>query len=495
MIKVPSKFLALVAFYASAIAFAQIQNPANLATLKGKTLKEYPELMLTVQDPYANIYWSNNVSCDHEPETCKIVVDQDAAFKIQEALKSQVLLRLKKFDQIASKAMPRWNQIRQQLFPLSLYVTVGEEMEYAGANFYTNASVNVFSASGTKLGEVPEKARIRVGSIKSVPAAVSTIALHEFGHMLLRASGFPYSTPKSGSLTAALQEESLADFIGVITNENTPYIGPGLQAIIKQDTQAKVNDPKLDPMRKAFFESHLRGFSDKALRDFSIRKSLEDAYLLPGAYNGSNSLNSLLWQILVKSDAEAFRNVVLNTISENPSVLMDGNLVDVVKGIMRQYHAIDSTGFTKNYPSIKAVIQESGWKDSVLVPGEIGVSVSTSSQDPKAFDVTLSSPVEKNKLFLTTMRSVTYTLYSKDRARFSIAQFMDFDASQYFQLTPASRCDEKDLLCICGENKNTLSVNAVYLNTQKQLVRVNSTPVPSNHLGGSDCYTLTVGWK
>ena len=335
LLNVVAAFFVILAMISTANAQ---EKPIDLDVLKGQPLKAYPKLMLIEKLGLINVFWSNDVDCQEEPSKCEATVDQRAALIVQRKIETDVLAKLKNFETAAEQAIPNWkSEIAPKLFPLMIRIELAQETMYAGSIF-DKMTVQIFSEQNSILGQVAVGSRISIGILEGGNfESVDTLVLHEFGHMILRALGFPrLQDPKSGRIDS-LVEETIADLLSLITNAGKPYMAPGLQDVVRKFAQDGLKNPKYDNFQKAMMEGHLQGISNKAMRDFSIKYSYPDTYLLPGHYVSSLHINGILYQLRQVVPPAKLLKVLLTTIATHPNDLLDGEAYVVVGKILARY--------------------------------------------------------------------------------------------------------------------------------------------------------------
>jgi hypothetical protein len=316
---------------------------------------------------------------------------------------------------------------------------------------------------------------------------------HEFGHMALRALGFIRLESAQGRIDAQL-EETLCDFIASSLNSDTPFIGVGLQNQVKKFAQDGLKEPGIGAFQKAMIEGHLQGVSDKAMRDLTMPLVYEKHYLLPGHYVSSMHYNALFFRLKKVVPAEHFTNAVLQAVVEQPSIFMFGDAREVVRGLVAFYARKFPAEFRQRKKAILAVLNRSGWHVPGVAEGHLQLELSDDAQ--KALNVRIKpNPDLTSSVFPATMRTLTYTLYANHQPRFSMAQFLDDSSKRRFRLIPTASCDPSSVVCFCGSAKSQLSIDGIFLNQHKKVVKTGRTSIPATSLQSSECYTLSFEWE
>jgi hypothetical protein len=476
------------------ISWSAQGQETSVTGLKGQTLRAYPKLMLLKKLGVLNIYWSNDVDCGREPDNCDRVVDQDVAFKIQKKIETDVLTKVNDFDAVAGQILSNWSRVRPALFPLSIKIELGQEIMNAGSNF-DRSTVEIFSPDGSSLGDVKAGSSISLGIQNAGNLeSVDTLVMHEFGHMVLRALGFPQMLDSNRGRVDSLIEETLPDFISSSTNADTPYMAPGLQDIVLKFAKDGLKDPRNDNFQRAMMEGHLQGISDKAMRDFTLNYSYSDLYLLPGHYVSSLHFNGLFYRLKQVILPEHLRNTVLRAIAERPAILLDGDAYQVVAGIIAFYAQIYPDQYAKNADQIRATLVQSGWVSATRTSPSLAFEVF--SDTTSAVNVRIKPDLAlMSTLLPATMRCLTYTVRTSGKTRFAFTQFLDWSQQQRLKLVPTASCDPSSPLCICGADKENLTIDGIYLSQGKQVSITQSFPVKTELTRNSTCYVLSFEWE
>ena len=470
------------------------EKPIDLDVLKGQPLKSYPKLMMIEKLGLVNVFWSNDINCQQEPSKCAANVDQRAALIVQRKIETDVLAKLKNFEAAAEQAIPNWkSEIAPKLFPLTLRIELAQETMSAGSNF-GKTTVEIFTEQNSSLGQVAVGSSISVGILEGGNfESLDTLVLHEFGHMMLRALGFPQlQDPKNGRIDS-LVEETIPDLVSSITNSGTPYIAPGLQDIARKFAQDGLKNPKNDNFQKALMEGHLQGISDKAMRDFSMRYSYPDTYLLPGHYVSSLHINGIIYQLRQVVPSAQLLTVLLKTIATHPSDLLDGEAYVVVGKILARYAELFPADYQQSSIKIQNILRENGWIKAAKT--EQVMTFNSFIDQEGAENVRIRPDASlMSSLFPATMRCLTYTIKAGGKTRFAFTQFVDWSMQQRLKLVPANSCDQASLFCVCGADKQTITLDSIYIDRDKRVLRTNAFPISSDKLNSS-CYTLSFEWE
>ena len=468
---------------------------SGLPSLNGKPLSSYPKIVKIKGSDLLNIYWSNDINCNREPENCARVVNQSVAVRIQNRLDTVVGQRISAFDRFASKVIPRWTSlIRPRLFPLNIEIQLGQEIMSAGSVF-DPTKVEIFSASGESHGLVDIGRRISVGIQQAASLeSVDTLVMHEFGHMVLRALGFAQlQSAKSGRVDSVL-EEMLCDFISSSFNADTPFIAPGLQDRVRKFAEDGLKDSKSDAFQRALMEGHLQGISSKSMRDFTLPFVYEDLYLLPSHYVYSLHLNGILYRLKKVIPSELLTTVVLRTVVEQPGILMHGDTNQVLQGLIEFYARLYPVQYSSRAAQIRTIVRQSGWKASQ--PTSQQLEIDLFADDERGVNVRIKPAASlTSSIYLATMRCLTYTILANGRPIFSLTQFLDYSMQRRLRFLPVDACDQSSPLCICGTNKEKLSLEAVFLNEYKVVNASMRTAIPANALQSAACYNLSFEWE
>jgi hypothetical protein len=363
----------------------------------------------------------------------------------------------------------------------------------ASSNF-SKTTEEIFSEQNLSLGRISVGSSISIGILEGNDLeSVDTLVMHEFGHMVLRALGFPQlEDPKSGRIDS-LVEETISDLVSSIANFGTPYMAPGLQDVVRKFAHAGLKNPKNDNFQKALMEGHLQGVSNKAMRDFSRKYSYSDTYLLQGHYVSSLHINAVLYQLRQVVQPTKLLTVLLKIIATHPSDLLDGEAFVVVGKILAGYSQSFPADYQKNSAQIQNILRANGWEKAVK--SDQVMSFESFVDHDGAENVRIKpDPSLTSSLFPATMRCLTYTIRAGGKTRFSFTQFLDWSMQQRLKLVPANSCNSGSPLCVCGPDKHTLTLDSVYIDRDKHVYRTNAFPIPSDTLN-SPCYTLSFEWE
>ena len=441
------------------------------------------------------LYWSNDVDCKRESENCARVVSQSVAVKIQHRLEAVVAQKISAFDRFATKVIPRWvSSIRPRLFPLNIEIQLGQEMMSAGSVF-DPIKWEIFSASGSSQGMVDSGRRISVGIQQAGSlTSVDTLVMHEFGHMVLRAIGFAQlQSEKSGRIDALL-EETLCDLISLSFNADTPFMAPGLQDRVRKFAEDGVKDPKNDTFKRALMKGHLQGISNKSMRDFTLPFVYEDLYLLPSHYVSSLHVNGILYRLKKVIPSELLTTVVVRAVVEQPGILMPGDANQVLQGLIAFYAQLYPAQYSVQAAQIEAIVRQNGWKAAQPTGQQLDLDLFT--DDESGVNVRMKpAALLTASLYPTTMRCLTYTILAGKHPRFSLTQFLDYSMQQRLRFLPVKSCDQASPLCVCGTDREKLSVEGVFLNQQKVVNTSMRTAIPADALQGAACYMLSFEWE
>ncbi len=483
--------LALTMFLTVALPLSA--SAQSVASLEGQPLRAYPRLILVNQSPLLNLYWANNIKCTAEPANCDRRVDQSAAVRIQKQIERSVKLKIEDFDQYAGRLLPLWrSKFRTRLFPLSIQIQLGEEMYHAGSIF-GEVTEQVVASNGSALGPVKLKSRISIGSQNPSLASVDTLIMHEFGHMLLRALEFPHLESAKSGRADSLLEEALPDFISSVTNGGTSAIAPGLQDSASRMIRAKLLDSKTELFMKAKMEMDLRGISHVALRDFSNPYRYSDLYLLPGAYNSSLTFNSMFIKLGPAFGDGFLKNTVLRAIVERPGILNQADASVVLKNLVEFFAEIYPHQFEKQAPAIRKVVRESDWIPALRTSNALQLKSSVDTED--SINVRIFPEFHVDSLFPTKMRSVTYNVSIAGRPRFAFSNFLDYDSTRYLRFLPIKTCEASSVLCVCGQEKNLISIDAIYLSSKRKIESTQRAGLKLSSPKEPPCYIMSFEWE
>ena len=491
LLKVTGAFFVILAMISTANAQ---DKPIDLDVLKGQPLKAYPKLMMIEKLGLVNVFWSNDVNCQQEPSKCVATVDQRAALMVQRKIETDVLAKLKSFETAAEQAIPNWkSEIAPKLFPLTIRIELAQESMNAGSNF-GKTTVEIFSEQNSSLSQIAVGSSISVGILEGGNfESVDTLVLHEFGHMMLRALGFPQlQDPKSGRIDS-LVEETIPDLVSSLTNSGTPYIAPGLQDVVRKFAQDGLKNPKNDNFQKALMEGHLQGISDKAMRDFSIKYSYPDTYLLPGHYVSSLHINGIIYQLQQVVPSAKLLTVLLKTIAIQPNDLLDGEAYVVVGKILARYAQLFPADYQQASGKIQNILRENGWVKAVKTAQVMTFDFFIDQDGAENVRIKPDASL-MTSLFPATMRCLTYTLKVGGKTRFAFTQFLDWSMQQRLKLVPANSCDQSSPLCVCGADKQALTLDSVYIDRDKRVSRTSAFPISSDKLNLT-CYSLSFEWE
>lgn len=448
----------------------------DIKKLARKTVGEYPRTVLVEDAGLVRFYWNREADCGRTPGGCDIVINQENMLAVQEAIKTEVLPRLEKFRRLGVRLIPEWkSKVEPRLFPLNIRIVFNEKLMNIGSSSIERLMSN--SLDGKDLGLIVGPMIHIGGNEPEKKGILPSLIMHEFGHMLLRALGFPQSTSTPSGRIDALLEEALSDYISRITNDFTPYMAPGLQDEIRAFFKARLSEQNTETFYRAVAESHLQGLSAHAVRDFAIQRPYSEAYVLPGHYLASIHFNSAIYRLEQQVDREALRDVILIAIAQNPSVFMHGELNQIISKLL---------SLAKMHPK-----RTDGWRDAQPSPTRTEVAITVDKEKLKI----VPTPNEgfKNLLFPSTVRSITYTIYRGDTEPiFSFANYLEFSSHQHIELVPKAKCEENELLCFCGQRE--VSLVAVYLDQEKILRKTVKEKLNLSALQNSACHGLTIEW-
>lgn len=223
------------------------------------------------------------------------VINQDKVFKFQNKFSQIFEEKINRLSDIASHAVPNWNQlVSEKLFPIDVQINIGMPA------ICSNAQV------------VGDRPTMFIGS-EGASKSLFTVVMHELGHLIFRTLGYSTNYNKSN------YEEGMADFIALISNNFSPYIGENMGTQVKSQIDQAMNSD-MPIIQKVGLKGTLDSMSERALRDFTKALNYPDMFIFPEEHLLAAHLGGLLYQLGLNLKQDLLVRAFLSLIVTNHAV-------------------------------------------------------------------------------------------------------------------------------------------------------------------------------
>lgn len=442
-------------------------NPAGTVPLTdptifvGRKLQDYPELFLVKRTKHLNIFWSSRSTCVDKP-SLDTVPNQQHARQIQGLLENVIEQRIEKFEQFASSSVPQWqNKVSRKLYPLNIRIEMETPIICGGAGQY---NLGVYAGEGQPDIILRDQLILEAGGkLRNMAEAAGfvSVKMHELGHLIARAVGYPRFQSESSIYQGPL-EEVIADFVGFVGNQNSPFIGEGLSDVIDAEYCSKLGG-SLEPFEKAKIESICRVHTAEAMRDLRLPLQYQDLFKFPEAHHTAGHTNALLYRLGNLVGLEVLFRSLMSEFFAMDSSVFDAEVYSFIENVEKRI-ALEQPNSRQK---IRRILSDLNWKRSQASPRQ--VEVRTPTRTEKAILVEIEpTPNLADDVF--DFPFVNLNLKLGGRTLFSYTSMGDFwKPKASLMKVPGCQANEKD--CRCFVSGNELTVDAVYLNKQERVLR------------------------
>lgn len=427
----------------------------------GRKLEDYPARFLVKRTKHLNIFWSSRPNCSDSP-SLETIPDHAHPEQIQSLLENVVEERIENFEQFAKSNLLEWeSRVSKHLYPLNIQIDMETPIICGGANQY---DLSVYVGEGKPEVVIRNQLILESGGKlrnASEAAGFVSVKMHELGHLVARAVGYPRFKGENSIYLAPL-EETIADFVGFVGNQNNPLIGEGLSDVIDTEYCSKMSGA-LEPFEKAKIEGICRVHSSHAMRDLRLPLHYQNLFKFPEHHHTAGHANALFYNV--------GRIVGLNSL---------------FKGFMAEFFKMDSTVFDAEiYGFVERVIERSlaeqpskrnavlqtmndlNWKSAEASQKRVEVKT------PILSDNSIQIEIEPENSLVTDVFEfpfVNLNLKSGKTTHFSYTSMGDFWKPKA-SLTKVSECSASEYDCKCFHDGEALTVDAVYLDKQEKVRR------------------------
>lgn len=431
------------------------------AAFKGRKLQEYPPLFLVKRTPHFNIFWGSRSDCADRP-SLDLIPDQKHAEEIQSLIETTLESQVENLERFAKVNVATWeNRVSKVLYPVNIAIGLEDPIICGGAN---QRDLRVYAGEGKSdvvvLKQLLLESGGRLRNSQEQKGFIS-IKMHELGHLVARAVGYPRFIAQNSMYTAPL-EEVVADFVGFIGNGNNPLIGEGLSDIVDSEYCAKLTGP-LDNFARAKIESICRVHSSAAMRDLRLPLLYPDLYKFPEHHHMAGHTNALFYRVGSLAGLENLFAAFMTEFFAMESSVFDAEIFNFVSRVGKR--------LTDQRPAL-AIAMEKLFDDLKWSQAQVSIRRLESKlvqDDGKIVQLEIK-PQPSLIAEVYDFPFVNVNVKSENETRFSLTWMGEFWEPKV-TLTRVSACQPGAHDCRCFADGQSLTIDSVFLNKKTQVMR------------------------
>ena len=141
-------------------------RPSDPRVLDGKTVNQYPTLLLTKRTKYFNIYWTTLDDSNHAPNS-NAVVNQSRVLAMSDLMEKRLTGYVEKIESEGKRNFPNWEKdVSSKLYPfnLQLRLTIDGQTDRCDDPQAEDTNYILFDSLGRKVGRLKNIPTIRMGA-------------------------------------------------------------------------------------------------------------------------------------------------------------------------------------------------------------------------------------------------------------------------------------------------------------------------------------------